>query len=398
MESDRNPFEELPEGLVEEMLEASKAVSGGLLNTFDEIDNKRGEIRKMLEEDGSLKNYSEIDTARVYPTTSGVDGSYTIDRMLATDLACVAAVAVEGLTPPGPEKRNWPKPRYFSHIEAVAHNDDTSQVLRGISAQLELHLAVNAPHDVVLLDGSIKTPLIFLNNATVKMQSIPATLRDVFLKGKDTTNEDMVRFPGFSDTIADFEEILKCSRSDKIYAAVPKYTTQNELGNRIGLDGYEDRSFLNFIMKGGEYIGPLDIDSADTLHINVEAVNRYVPTNEMLRERVRRITGELIPNMTVLYFRPSTFGPVIRVEVARHVAENEHRLRTLFEALRIQSTSLSIMEPYPLYLADRMVKHLSTALPAIRKSAVQEISQAWKSNISEIYMAMHAYRTEGGYR
>lgn len=398
MESDRDPFEELPEGLVEEMLDSSKAVSKGLLHTFEEIKDKREELRKKLEDNGSLKSYSEIDTARVYPTTCGVDGSYTMDRMLATDLACVAAVAVEGLTPPGPEKRNWPKPRYFSHIEAVAHNDDTSQVLRGISAQLELHLAANAPHDVVLLDGSIKTPLIFLNNATVKLQSIPATLRDVLLMGKNATNEDMVKFPGFSDAIADFEEILKCNRSDKVYAAVPKYTTQNELCIKIGLDGYEDRSVLNFIMKGGEYIGPLDIDSTETLHLNIDAVNKYTTINEDVRETVRRITNELIPNMMVLYFRPSTFGPVIRVEVARQVAENTYRLRTLFESLRIQSASTSIMEPYPLYLADRMVKHLSTALPAIRKSAVQEISQNWPSNISEIYMAMHAYRTEGGYR
>jgi hypothetical protein len=54
------------------------------------------------------------------------------------------------------------------------------------------------------------------------------------------------------------------------------------------------------------------------------------------------------------------------------------------------------MEPYPIYLADRMVKHLGTALPAIRKSTTQEMSLKWDEGIGSMYLAMHGYRTEWG--
>ena len=54
------------------------------------------------------------------------------------------------------------------------------------------------------------------------------------------------------------------------------------------------------------------------------------------------------------------------------------------------------MEPFPLYLADRMVKHMRTALPAIRKTTTQEMSQNWEGNYSDLYFAMHGYRTEWG--
>ena len=46
-------------------------------------------------------------------------------------------------------------------------------------------------------------------------------------------------------------------------------------------------------------------------------------------------------------------------------------------------------------MADKMVKHLSTALPAIKKQAVMEISKHWDGDVSDVYLATHSYRTEG---
>ena len=44
------------------------------------------------------------------------------------------------------------------------------------------------------------------------------------------------------------------------------------------------------------------------------------------------------------------------------------------------------MEPYPIYLADRMVKHLSTAIPAIRKYALQEMMLADDGDSSNLFL------------
>ncbi len=396
IDRDYNPFEELPEGLVEEMLSNSKLVSTNLLGKFNEIIESKSKIREKLEESGILKNYGDLNLSKTYPTSAGVDGSYTMERMLSMDFACLAAVAVEGLTPPGPEKRNWPKPRYFSHIEAVPHNDDTSQILRGQMAGLELFLAVKAPHDVVFLDGSLKTPLIFLNNAAERIASVPKSLREVFLNGKNAQNEDKVRFPNFSLIIDAYVEILESKSSDKIYSAIPKYTTRNELCENLGLPDHEDRGLLNFILKGGEYVGPLDATDSGGLHLNLNHIRKFYDVNSNIQSQVDAIVRDLFPNVVIIYFRPSNFAPVLRMEVPKSVANNKERLRTLFEAIELQTISLSIMEPYPLYLADRMVKHLSTAIPAIRKSAFQEVSENWNGDISDVYMGMHAYRTEWG--
>jgi hypothetical protein len=396
MEKNENPFEELPEGLVLELLDNSKEVSAELISKFSEIVENKERMRKQLETESLLKNYNELDYGRTYPTSAAIDGSYTMERMLSLDFACVAAVAVEGLTPPGPEKRNWPKPRYFSDIAVVPHNEDTPQALRGMSAALELHLAARAPHDVVFIDGSMKTPMIFLNNAAEKLDSVDPHLRETFLHGKDALNEDKVRYPNFADVIDSYVEILGSGRSDKIYAAVPKYTTKNELCEKLNIPGNEDRGLLNFVLKSGEYVGPLDASSVGGLHLNLSKVAEHYEVSKETRDKVRTIVDELFPELTVIYFRPSAFSPVFRVEVPKAVSNNRSRLKTLLEAIELQTVSLSIMEPYPLYLADRMVKHLSYAIPAIRKAAFQEVSGSWKGDVSEVYMGMHAYRTENG--
>jgi hypothetical protein len=53
------------------------------------------------------------------------------------------------------------------------------------------------------------------------------------------------------------------------------------------------------------------------------------------------------------------------------------------------------MEPYPLYMADRIVKYLGNALPALRRATTQEMAMA-SDDVGAIFQAMHGYRTEHG--
>jgi hypothetical protein len=55
-----------------------------------------------------------------------------------------------------------------------------------------------------------------------------------------------------------------------------------------------------------------------------------------------------------------------------------------------------MLEPYPLYLADRTVKALARSIPAFRQVATQQISERYDGNISEVFFAMHGYRSEAG--
>jgi hypothetical protein len=64
--------------------------------------------------------------------------------------------------------------------------------------------------------------------------------------------------------------------------------------------------------------------------------------------------------------------------------------------MRIQCGAPSIFEPYPVFMADRMVKHLSAAIPALRRTTTQFIAERWPEGLGSAFLAMHGYRTDSG--
>jgi len=54
------------------------------------------------------------------------------------------------------------------------------------------------------------------------------------------------------------------------------------------------------------------------------------------------------------------------------------------------------MEPYPLYIADQMVKHLGRAIPAFRQTATRRMTELHQGDIGEIFFNIHGHRTETG--
>ena len=96
---------------------------------------------------------------------------------------------------------------------------------------------------------------------------------------------------------------------------------------------------------------------------------------------------------------PSAFHPwlpALRVEVSKGIGVNSHRLATVVQGLKQQCATPSMLEPYPIYLADRMVKALARAVPAFRQVTTQRISEHYKGDIGEVFFAMHGYRSDSG--
>jgi hypothetical protein len=157
--TDPTPFADLPAALVEEVLGQACAAGDLLLEEFKRIRSERPKFREMLETARLLRHESELGYPPL-PTTAATDGSYAIERLLTTDLAAAAAVAVEGLTPPS-ETRYWDQPRHSTFVAAEMHNVDTATVLRAVMLGRELLLAVQAPHDLVMLDMTLTLPVIY---------------------------------------------------------------------------------------------------------------------------------------------------------------------------------------------------------------------------------------------
>jgi hypothetical protein len=367
-----SPFQDLPEGLVEEMLSQYKTLGERLSKSLEEVQRSRAKVRDSLTNHKLLRDDATVIRSHIHPTTCGIDGSYAIERLLSTDIAAMAAVAVEGLTPPS-EKRHWPQPHHLSKVFTVEHNEATSLIVRAIMITMELELAAKGPHDVVFLDGSLTTPLIHLNQALSRLREAPSELSKLLLDRMESALDA-------------YGEVLASKRSDKIYAGLPKYTSRNELSKIIGLSNHEDRAVLSQVLNGGEVVGPFGLlQQGEDWHFS------SLPNSLELKGRE---AVSLIRSLSVIYYRPAEHFPTLRIEVSPAVSGNLNRLSIVLESLQLQCGAPGIMEPYPLYLADRMVKHLGTAVPVIRRATTQEMASATSGDVGSIFLAMHGYRTE----
>jgi hypothetical protein len=384
--SEPAPFSDLPAALVEEVLGQTAAVADGLLASFQQIRTDRSALREQLLKSGLVLSESSLGYPPL-PTTCAADGSYAIERLLTTDLAAAAAVAVEGLTPPS-EKRHWDLPRHKAFIAAEPHQEDTATVLRAVMLGEELRLATNAPHDLVMIDGTLTLPVIYFNQALNKAPDTPA-LR--------CAAEFLQHCPAY---LAAFLTLLRSQRSDKHYIALPKYSTRREIGTALGWPpGHDDRGMLTLLLNPGELTKPMplehprDAQGNITWHLNTGGL----PAE--MRKEVAGLADEIISalgTVHVFYYKPQDWLPALRVEAAASITANTHRLATVVQGLKHQSATPSMLEPYPIYLADRTVKALARAIPAFRQVTTQHISEKYDGDIGEVFFAMHGYRSEAG--
>jgi hypothetical protein len=375
----QTPFAELPEALVEEMLSKSEQVGDKLYDSFKEIQNNKDNLRKQLQEQNILKQDTEVGYPGI-PTTCGVDGSYAVERLLTTDLVACAAVACEGLTLPS-ERRYWVKPHHRVFIHPEKHDPDTGTVARGVMIEMEFELAANAPHDIVFLDGSFTTPLIYMNQAINKV-----------LEWENENNSTQIgkalreRFRKF---LEDYKTILKSERTDKLWVSLPKYTTRRELGKILNWSSnYDDRAILTAILLPGEFTLPVPLEKPH------QPWHLKMPSDDPELERLKDDVISAINKIYVIYYRPYSWTPVFRIEIASSIAFNNFRIAILLQGVRYQSGTPGIMELYPLYIADRMVKHLGSAIPAFRQTATRRMTELHQGDVGEIFFSMHGYRTE----
>lgn len=381
MESVERPFGELPAALVDEVLKRTEELSSKLMDDFEQVRACRREWRESLMQAGLLHRDAELPYMSI-PTTCGVDGSYAIERLLTSDLIAAAAVAVEGLTPPS-ETRYWPEPRHLVWVETEPHEAETGTILRALMTGMELELASQAPHEVVFLDGSLTTPFIYFNQALSKSRDV------LHLHTTARFLEQMISF------LEAYLMILTSTRSDRCWLAIPKYTTRREIGQKMGWPStYDDRGLLSFLLEPGEYTNPRPLQQpTEPWHLNLD------PFEPAVRDAVGQIAERIISSLNeiqVVYYRPYSWLPALRVEMSQAVAANRARLATALHGIRHQCGAPAVMEPYPLYMADRMVKHLPKAIPTFRQVTSQHIAEVYQGDVTDVFLSLHSYRTESG--
>lgn len=370
---DKELFAELPASLVNDLLNKAKSLGDEFYENLNEISQMRETVRNTLYQQRFIQSALEFGNIPS-PTTCGVDGSYVVERLLATDLVVGAAVAFEGMS--APETRYWEFPHHKVYINMEKHNPDTNSVVRGLMMGLELELATNAPHDVVFLDGSLTTPIIYFNQAISKAQG--TAVGDLFV-------ENYVRF------LKCYRKILYSSRTDKAWVAIPKYTSKRELGEHFKWPGhFDDRAFLTNVLGTGEFTEPVDMQKPNSeWHLG----------NPNNRKDIEELIDDIIAQLNqikVMYYKPARWMPALRIELPSAVAQNRNRMAVVLIALKNECCNPSIFEPFPLYMSDRMVKHLSSSIPAVRQMVSRSVAKKFDGDLGEVFLNLHGYRTETG--
>jgi len=99
--------------------------------------------------------------------------------------------------------------------------------------------------------------------------------------------------------------------------------------------------------------------------------------------------------MRVIFYRPYGWAPALRLELTAPIAASQARLSMVLEGIKRQVFSPAVTEPYPLFLADRMVKSLGSGVAVIEQTVAQQ-AVGFSPDTEATLLCLQNYRTEGG--
>lgn len=381
----------LPEAMVQEMLQKQNQVIEQVENDMIQLGAAKKEVREKLVELGLLKNFAELVDLRSYPTTTGVDGTYSIIKQLSIDSVATAAVAVEGLVPPR-ETRFWEKPHHLLNVFPIMHFARTTELCRHLMFSYELELAAKAPHRVVFLDGSLTSQLIAIGQGLWAIDDARG--------GAPSTLSELIE-NRLGNTLENYLTVLTSLRVDKMFVGVPKYTSRTEIIRKLKnsnlnipyLDRCDDKGLLSVVLNPGDVVGPVELEKPQSpwhiTGISGQSRSQYL--------KVKNQIVDALNKLHVLYLKPTEIHPALRVEVAAGILGSRRRLSILLEGLHDQTAMPGVFEPYPLYIADMFVKHVHGGLLELREAALGELGRIKSVDVADFYLSLHDYRTERGF-
>ena len=374
-----SPFEDLPAALLDEILGNTTTVARKIVTSFNKVAEERDSLRAKLVNSGMLMNEAALGLAPPQ-STCAADGSYAIERLLATDLAVAAAVVVEGLAAPS-ETIHWERPRHRIFVASEPHFQETPALLGAVMLGEELRLLAKAPHDLPMLDGTIALPIIRFNVAA-NLSRVAAHL--------NSAHEFIGNCRAYLEA---YLHVLKSNSADKQYVALPKYSTRREIG--VALDwpaSYDDRGILSILLNEGELTRPRTLD-CNNWRFDANKLPR--PHNRSVAEIADEVLSAL-EQVHVIYYKPRAWLPAYRIEYSKSITTDTNRLAAVVQGIKQQTVTPSMLEPFPIYLADRTVKAVARSVPAFRQVTTQRIAEEYDGDIEEVFYAMNGYRRISG--
>ena len=361
-------FGNLPDALINEILTRAKEV-GEKAHTHVET---QVQAREGLREQAlylslvkELPDLSHMPTASV----SAVDGSLVSERLASFDLNSATALAVDGIGFEADENA----PRYDIAVHPTKPLRYGREVSHALMFCMEYNIASKETNTrkLVMLDGAFSTGLIAISKALISTQNHYNDLHNDFL---DRWTSGTMR------------SILEIMTSDRVIA-LPKRSSSNEFATQTRLFQSREidtngRSTASLILNANEYSGPFCFDTRTPQTWPSNSFPQFV-------KEVR----ELFEELHVVYFKPHPWSHAYRVEMPRVIGNEEQRLHSVLDLIKRQCTNPAMMEPYPLYVADRFAKSLTKGANALLEAVRRDvIANSLDPEIA--YAMLNAYRTE----
>ena len=361
-------FGDLPDALINELLERASGVGTTALKHVEIQVRARKKLRKRAHQLGLI---NELPDLSHMPTGSvaAVDGSLVSERLASFDLNAAAALAVDGIGFDAHEDN----PRHDIAVHPTRPLRFGREITYALMFCMEYNIASNEikTRELVMLDGAFSTGLIAISKALISAQNHYDELyNDFFDRWAPST---MLRVP----------EIMT---SDRV-VALPKRSSANEFATQTRLFDRREidtngRSTASLILNANEFSGPFSFDTRAPQTWPSDGFPEFW-------KQVRALFEEL----QVVYFKPHPWSHAYRVEMPRIISENEQRLHSVLDNIKRQCTNPAMMEPYPLYVADRFAKSLTKGANALLDVVRHDVT-AKSEDPETAYAMLNTYRTE----
>jgi len=329
------------------------------------MERRIDELRAFFRGKGLISEVSAGEAGDM-PPSCGIDSFHSGERMLGSGVSLCAAFAAEGLTPPS-GARHWEEPRYEMFYDAEALPRDVSGLLYPLACEMEIELAVTAPHPVVFLNGSFRDKFVSI------MESLQTAL-----KSKDTrTGGEFISRLG--SAIKSFERISGGGSTGKLFVGVPDGRGRSEFLTLLDLPGsYGQTLLMTLILSPGEYAGPVPMDGGDLLRV------KGIPIKDGRFASVRDSIADGLERFRVIYYKPCAGARALRVEVQSSAAEDPAGLQMLLGLLAYQCSNGGLKEPYPLYHARKMSGKLGEAVQSVHRTLASRIAAMHEGDAGKI--------------
>ncbi len=361
-------FGDLPEALINELLSNSERVSNRVKGQIDSITSQRENLRERAEKLGLIHSLPDMsDTAPM--SVGAVDGSCATTHLASFDLSATAALGVDGLGF-GRDDADDDLRTYEFDCQITDPLPYGQELTYALMFCMEYEVASRMNHDLVMLDGAFSSGMVAISIGLKSMDY-----------DHDLSSALRKRWMGRAREI-----VPGLLNSDRVLA-LPKRSSSNEFATQTALLNNQEsdvngRTVASLILEGGEYATPLCLETHG-FHIDTSTLNR---------DYVHRLNS-IYDDMKIVYFKPHDWSPAMRIEFPPGQTDDDRNLHQKLDAIRRQCVSPAILEPYPLYVADRFVKSLSRGVSALLQAVRREVAN--DSDDPELAMRMmYAHRTD----